>query len=340
MNHRPAPSRLGRAVAAMLTLGLLSGCHAPMSVFSEAGPEARALGRLGWLLIVAAAVVFIAVTSFMVAAIQRRRAEPVAVDLTPRGMAIPIVAGAMIPATILLVLFVISVLAQRGYPAESAAPAARFTIIGHQWWWEVAAEDGRGNLVGRTANELHVPVGRVVEIRLLSADVIHSFWIPELHGKIDMIPGDTNRIRLLAMRPGIYRGQCAEYCGLQHAHMAFTVVAEAPAAYLRWEAAQRDGAAVPVDSARRLGDSIVTRGPCAACHTIRGTAAHGTVGPDLTHVGSRVTIAAGTLPNNAATMEAWINDAQVFKPGVQMPPLPEFTGAQLRAMTAYLEGLH
>jgi len=340
VNCRPVPSRCRVALVALTASGLATGCHAPMSVFTGAGPEARALGQLGWLLIVAAAVVFTAVTAFLIAAIQRRRTDSLAVDLAPRGMAIPSVGGAAIPAAILLALFSLSVLAQRGYPAENGAPAARFTVIGHQWWWEVASDDGRGNLVGRTANELHVPVGGVVEIRLLSADVIHSFWIPQLHGKIDLIPGDTNRIRLLATRPGIYRGQCAEYCGLQHAHMIFTVVAEAPAAYLRWEAAQRDDATVPVDSVRRLGDSIVTHGPCAACHTVRGTAAHGTIGPDLTHVGSRIAIAAGTLPNNRATMEAWINDAQAFKPGVAMPPLREFTGAQLRAMTSYLEGLH
>ena len=325
-------------VAVSLVL-LLSGCHAAMSIFVSAGPQAALLSTLAWVLIAAAALVFFAVVAFLIAAIGRRRHESTAVDLTPRPDTIALMGGALIPAGVLVALFMASVLTERKFPAEAGVPAARYTVVGHQWWWEVRDDGPRAGDSVRFANELHIPVGQVVELRLLSADVIHSFWIPQLHGKMDLIPGDTNRIRLIAGRPGVFRGQCAEYCGLEHAHMAFTVVAEPPGAYLLWLADQRRDADTPADDTTRLGDSLVTRGPCAACHTIRGTAAHGTLGPDLTHIGSRRTIAAGTLPNNPATMEAWITNAQSLKPGVLMPALPQFTGVQLRAMTAYLEGL-
>jgi cytochrome c oxidase subunit 2 len=307
-----------------------------MSVVAAAGPVARSLSHLTWVLIVASAVVFGVVVVLMWAAVMRRPTTDAAVDLTPRSARIPIVGGAIIPAVILLALFLVSVLSERQYPVETRVSAQVFTVIGHQWWWEIHTADSGAAF----ANELHVPVGQVIEVRLLSADVIHSFWMPTLHGKIDLIPGDTNRIRLIADKPGVYRGQCAEYCGLQHANMAFTVVADAPDTYLRWLASQQQNAAPPADSLQRAGAALVTAGRCAVCHTIRGTPARGMVGPDLTHVGSRLTLAAGTLPNNAAAMEAWITNAPSLKPGTGMPALPQFSGMELRAMTAYLEGLH
>jgi cytochrome c oxidase subunit 2 len=261
------------------------------------------------------------------------------VELAPVSVRPVIIAGAVIPSLVLVVLFVVGLGAMRAYPSPRGEEPVTFVVTGHQWWWEIAHRDPASNAWFLTANELHVPVGRQVEIRLTSADVIHSFWVPRLHGKIDVIPGDTTAIRFTAAKAGRYRGQCAEYCGLQHTNMAFTVVAEDPAAFARWLAAQRTPALAPADTQARLGEALVVRGPCAGCHTIAGTPANGRIGPDLTHVGSRATIGAGTLRNDVATMEGWISDAQSLKPGAKMPSLPQFTGRELLAMTSYLESL-
>ncbi|HEY4320193.1 MAG TPA: cytochrome c oxidase subunit II [Gemmatimonadales bacterium] len=323
---------------AALTL-LLAGCHAPMSVFTGAGPAGRALSQLTWVLVAASAVIFVLVTLFMLAAIARRNRGGTDPDLTVHDNRIPIVAGAIIPGVVLLALFMTSVLIERRIPGDASTPAESFTVIGHQWWWGVERDDSASGRRAMWANELHVPVGEPVDLTLLSDDVIHSFWIPQVHGKIDLIPGDTNHIRFVADRPGVYRGQCAEYCGMQHANMAFTLVVESPVAYRAWLSVQRADAKPPTDTLAALGRAQVVNGPCATCHTIRGTTAQGEIGPDLTHVGSRVTLAAGTLPNDLATMEAWVTNAPSLKPGVKMPAMPQFTGLQLRAIAAYLEGL-
>ncbi|HEY2416766.1 MAG TPA: hypothetical protein VGH84_02525, partial [Steroidobacteraceae bacterium] len=204
-------TRIVRAAALAL---ILDACHAPMSVLVAAGPQSSALATLTWILLAAAAVVFIPVVAFMAMSIVRRRHDSMAVDLQPRGNTIPIVAGAIIPGAILLALFLASVLTEPRFPPDGAQPAAAFEVTGHQWWWAVETAGGPGNPPVAFANELHVPAGQLVELTLLSADVIHSFWIPQLQGKIDLIPGDTNRIRFVAKRAGTYRGQCAEYCGL------------------------------------------------------------------------------------------------------------------------------
>jgi cytochrome c oxidase subunit 2 len=182
-------------------------------------------------------------------------------------------------------------------------------------------------------------VGVPVRIRLLASDVIHSFWVPRLQGKLDLTPGDTNEIQLFAREPGSYRGQCAEYCGLQHAHMALTVVAEPMAAFRAWVADQQQPARPGADPLAAEGAAAFAGAACALCHTVRGTDAHGQVAPDLTHVGSRVSIAAGTLPNHVGTMEAWITNAQSVKPGALMPSMTTFDGRTLRAVATYLTSL-
>jgi len=310
-----------------------------MSTLGAGSREAARVTHLTWFLLIAAAVVYVIVIAALLAAVLRRRGGVDAdVDTTPVSVRPVIIGGAVIPGVILVALFVAGLGAMRAYPTPVGAEPIRFFVTGHQWWWDVSYRDASASF--RTANEIHVPVGRQVEIQLTSADVIHSFWVPRLHGKIDVIPGDTNAIRFTATRIGSYRGQCAEYCGLQHANMAFAVVVEDSASFARWLAAQGQQAASPVSADEQLGERLVVGGPCAMCHTIDGTPASGRVGPDLTHVASRAMLAAGTLHNNRATLEGWISNAPSLKPGVLMPALPQFTGRQLLAMTSYLESLH
>jgi cytochrome c oxidase subunit 2 len=189
-----------------------------------------------------------------------------------------------------------------------------------------------------TANEIHVPAGRPVRLRLSSADVIHSFWVPQLMPKTDLIPGQVNETWLTANRPGIYRGQCAEYCGLQHALMAFLVVADGPAAFDRWVALQRAPAAEPAGTLATRGRQVLERTSCATCHTVRGTSARGTAGPDLTHLASRQQLGAGAVPNTPGHLGGWIANSQTIKPGNLMPPQP-LTSEELQALIAYLETL-
>jgi Heme/copper-type cytochrome/quinol oxidases, subunit 2 len=213
------------------------------------------------------------------------------------------------------------------------------TVTGYQWWWGIDYKDPNLQAEFSTANEMHIPVGKTVRVTLVSADVIHSFWVPQLQGKMDVIPGDTNEVRLFASRPGDYRGQCAEFCGAQHAHMAMHVIADEPAAFQRWIAAQRQSAAAPSDTLAARGAQLFQTGACALCHTVRGTAAAGMIGPDLTHVGSRATIAAGTLANTTENLDAWIANAPSLKPGTRMPALPQLSAGQVHALSAYLKSL-
>ena len=332
--------RLATRVALATLPVAAAGCQAPMSTLTGGGDAGRRVAALTWFLIIAAAVVYAGTMALFVAGLARNRdRDPSAVDLTERGTGFIVWGGGVMPAVVLTVVFVVGLLAMGRFPAEASERAPHFTITGHQWWWQVDYDDP--DLPGSftTANELHVPVGQTVRIRLVSADVIHSFWVPGLQGKIDLIPGDTNEIRIHAEKAGTYRGQCAEFCGMQHANMAFTVVADSPESYAAWIAGQQAVAKDPVDSLAAAGRELFTGGPCAMCHTVRGTNARAQVAPDLTHVGSRLTLAAGTLPNDLGTMEAWIANAQSLKPGAKMPTLTQFNGRELRAVAHYLESL-
>jgi cytochrome c oxidase subunit 2 len=212
------------------------------------------------------------------------------------------------------------------------------------WWWRVAYLDGQGREIVQDANEVHIPAGQPVVFELESADVIHSFWVPRLGGKTDMIPGRRNFMRLQADAPGTYGGQCAEYCGGPHALMGLVVVAHTPDDYAAWLARQSRPAAVVPSAQGPLalidqGRNVFAASGCAACHTIRGTEANGLAGPDLTHVGSRQTLGAGILPNNQGTMAGWISDSQSLKPGNRMPSYAVLSGQDVRAVAAYLESL-
>jgi cytochrome c oxidase subunit 2 len=247
--------------------------------------------------------------------------------------------GLILPATILAALFVHALIVGNSLMAETHASMLRIHVTGKQWWWEVRYESADGRPEAVLANELHIPLGRPVEILLGSSDVIHSFWVPALAGKVDMIPGRETRLIVRADRAGVYRGQCAEYCGAQHALMAFHVVAEPAARFDTWLTRQSQPAIQSTGPQIEPGRDLFFRGGCAACHTVRGTEAAGRSGPDLTHVGSRHAIAAGTLRNHVGTMAGWIAGPQDIKPASLMPNSAEYTGAELRTLSAWLMSL-
>lgn len=301
------------------------------SALNPQGPEAAVIAEVTWVLFAGGALIFIAVMlTAGWAAFGKRR-----LWLTRRGVIIG--GGVVFPLVTLFALLLYTLLAAAKI-TRPGEPDLRIEVIGKQWWWDVRYYTPDGALDFITANEIHIPAGTSAEIVLRSADVLHSFWVPALAGKLDVIPGRENRLRLAAERPGMHRGQCAEYCGGPHALMAFLVVAEAPEDFERWRQRQREPAPPPRSAVARKGEQVFLS-YCAACHTVRGTPAAGELGPDLSHVGGRLSIAAGVLPNNAGTIAAWIADSQRIKPGNLMPSFGEFRGEELQALAAYVEGL-
>lgn len=300
------------------------------SVFAPAGPAAAREALMGWVSGIIGVVVLALVCLAMVVGLWRRGHS--GVEGPPdhrREVRSVLVLGLVLPALILAALYVWSTYET---VALAAPPGqAEIEVVGRQWWWEVRYP-GAGVV---TANELHIPVGVPVLVRLSAADVAHSFWVPRLMGKMDLIPGDTNMIRLQADSVGSYMGTCAEYCGVQHAHMGLVVVASEPAEYRAWLAHEGAPAAAPVDSAALAGAARFETAGCAGCHTVRGTAAAGEIGPDLTHIATRLTVGAGMLPNNRGNLGGWVADPQHVKPGNLMPTLP-MTGPELHELLEYL----
>jgi cytochrome c oxidase subunit 2 len=325
------------AVAMAVQAIQFPGAH---SALDPAGPQAAAIKAWLWNPMYAAAVVtFLLVTGALLWAAFRRRdsAEP-STDLRhERGLA-----RAVGVATTITILVVFAVLVLDGVVghASSGAPtdALRVTVTGRQWWWEVVYPGHSADEVATTANEIHIPVGRPVVNELRSSHVIHSLWVPSLGPKRDLIPGRTNTLRLQADRPGVYRGVCAEFCGAQHAKMAFVVTAEPAERFAAWLSSQRGSPQPPADSLAQRGEQVFLGGSCPLCHSVAGTSAGGRIGPDLSHLASRQTIAAGTRPNTRGNLAGWILDPQSMKPGTKMPP-SRLTGADLHALTAYLESL-
>jgi cytochrome c oxidase subunit 2 len=317
------------------------------------GSGAALLHELGLALYIGAASIFLAVTALvLVATFRRGRPLDARVMILGGGVAFPVftltilftyalaVGGALTevrtsgPLQLLLDCF--SSLAPQRLPQNAASP--RIHVVGKQWWWEVRYEfEGEPPIV--LANELRIPTGTHVEVELTATDVIHSFWAPTLAGKVDMIPGRRTRLTLRADEPGVHRGQCAEYCGGQHALMAFYVVAEPPEDFRGWLERESKPAAAPVDAFLRRGRDAFFRGGCQDCHTVRGTPARGADGPDLTHVGSRRSLAAGALRNHLGTMAGWIADPHGVKDGALMPATDAYTGEELRALSAWLMSL-
>jgi cytochrome c oxidase subunit II len=318
------------------------------SILDPAGPAARTLSELGWPLLVGFTGVAALMWGLIVWLAVRRPGRldwhAAVGDGTSdhAGMRWIAVGGFIIPGVVFTGAFVATTGVLRAMPTTHAesTDVAEIHVIGHQWWWEVEYRpDADSTRWFKTANELHLPAGRPVDIDLDTADVIHSFWVPRLHGKVDLVPGQTNRIRLQADRTGVLTGACAEFCGLQHAKMRFVVVVDAPAEYQRWLDWQRQPASVPRDAKAQLGQAVFMTAACPLCHTIGGTSARATIGPDLTHLGSRLTLGAGTLPLNVATLHAWVLNAPSLKPGTRMPVLSQFSGPNLHALVAYLEVL-
>ncbi|WP_246208201.1 cytochrome c oxidase subunit II [Bradyrhizobium rifense] len=291
--------------------------------------------------LVVAAIVWIAVVVVLAAGLLRRPSpsqHALALDPPFENRAGQVVLGLGI-ATIIIVLAlsVVSYAGQRSVFAKDPN-ALTLKITGHQWWWEVLYEADSPHLSFVTANEIRIPIEQPVRVQLESADVIHSFWVPSLTGKMDLITGQQNEIQFTAKTAGIYRGQCAEFCGLQHAHMAFSVIALPQDEFRRWREHENQSAGSPVDPLAKQGEDLFRARGCALCHTVRGTLAGGQLGPDLTHIGSRTTIAAGTLPLNSATLGAWLADPQHIKPGNLMPQMP-LQSDELIAIHHYLEQL-
>jgi cytochrome c oxidase subunit 2 len=312
------------------------------SALAPAGPQAARIARLAWLLFGMAAVVYVVVLLATAWALARRRhgalagSEALARSERRAGDAVALATTATVITLIALV--VVSFTTGRGLAALGDQHPVIVDVTGHQWWWEFEYVAATPSERARTANEIHIPVGEAVLVRGTSPDVIHSFWVPALHGKMDLIPGHPNQTWLRADTAGTFRGQCAEFCGYQHAHMAFTVVAEPRPAFEAWVAAQRQPAAEPSDALARTGRETFLAGSCALCHTIRGTPAGATTGPDLTHLMSRGALGAGTLPNLPGHLAGWIVDPQSIKPGVRMPS-NHLDPASLQALLAYLETL-
>lgn len=318
---------------------LLTGCQGIQSVLDPQGPQASRIASLWWVMLIVCTIVLAIVCTLVVLAVVRARGGDEDVDLTHRQKwRLVIAGGVVVPAFVLLGLLTYSVVVGTAMVTEPAG-ALRIQVVGHQWWWQVRYPgEKQSNLNVTTANEIHIPVGRPVSIELTSRDVIHSFWVPNLHGKTDAIPGRTTHTWIQADRAGTWRGQCAEFCGLQHAHMAFVVVAHSATDFDRWLQAQREPAREPVEALAIRGQQVFVARACALCHTVRGTPALATAGPDLTHIASRRTLASGTVPNTRGHLAGWILDPQVIKPGVRMPAT-QLSSEDLHALLAYLNHL-
>lgn len=334
--------RSGGALGATCMLPLLAGCSGWQSALDPKGPAADELARLIWLFTLLCAVVWLLVMIVLGIALLRRRQsrpEPLAIDAGADRRNRWIVSFAVAVTVFVLVgLTLLSFFADRTLAGIGMQAAVTIRVTGHQWWWEVRYEDPWPGRIVTSANEIHVPVGEPIQLILESTDVIHSLWVPNLAGKLDLIPGHENVLRFVAAEPGSYRGQCAEFCGAQHAHMAIVVVAEPRPAFEAWRDRQLLPAAAPAPGEPTAGREVFLDRGCMMCHRIRGTSAGGTVGPDLTHLASRLTLAAGTLAMSRGNLAAWIADPHGIKPGVHMPVVG-LAGDELNEVVAYLEGL-
>ena len=299
------------------------------SALNPAGYGAHVVSSLWWLLFGISVVICVIVIGATLWAVMFRRGA-VAIR-TGEARRIIVVLGVVIPALILVGVYGVGLrdmnaLVQPGTPA-----AVTVDVTGHIWWWEARYEGS----AAVTANEIHVPVGQVVHFRLTTADVNHSFWVPQLMPKTDLVAGRVNDTWIRATRQGTFRGQCAEYCGLQHAHMDFTVVAQSAQDYSAWLASQQAPAPTPQNALAAHGLKVLENGSCASCHTLRGTGAHGTAGPDLTHLATRSRIGAEAVPNTRGYLAGWIINSQAVKPGNKMPP-QSLSSEDLQAVLAYL----
>ena len=340
--------RLTRAclpvIAASITLIVVSPvqAHAPMSFLRSSGGQADAILPLTWGMMTISIIVILVITVLLLLGLRRVHHFSSLADerneLAGAGGGLAwLYLGVGVSTLVLFgtAVWAMVTLANTGPP--SGEPAFTIEVTGHQWWWQVRYLSDQPSHNFETANEIHIPVGKPVRVKLVSADVIHSFWVPALVGKTDLIPGQTNVTWLEASKPGLYRGQCAEYCGQQHAHMALMVVASQPDQFQAWWDFQLGREPQPKQQAAVAGETDFIQ-KCGVCHTVRGTPAHGIVGPDLSHLMQHHTIAAGTLVNNTGNLAGWISNPQAIKPGSMMPQ-PEISPAQLQRILAFLQML-
>lgn len=320
----------------------LAGCSGIQTALGGSGADDASFVRLFAIFMTVCTVMYILVVAALAGALANRR-RLLTVDTGAHHQSSPWLRPALIGWMALIALGLIGLTIASFFVDRAAAERARFPqftvrIVANQWWWDVVYMTPDVSKIVHTANELHLPVGVEAEVQLESNDVIHSFWVPNLAGKQDLIPGRTNDIQLFPTERGLYRGQCAEFCGIQHANMALIVTVESKEDFLRWIAQQRRPAFAPATPLELAGYRYVTSGECSSCHNIAGTPASGQVGPDLTHLASRATIAAGTLPMNRGNLYGWVADPQSQKPGNKMPTIGLAPG-ELHAVVAYLERL-
>ena len=321
----------------LLAVVPLAGCGGNQNTVHPESPQERAIATLWWVMLAGAAIGFGIILVLLTLGWLRRHRENLPLGIGERGGARMVVGlGVITPVVLLTALFVWSdvFVIKKTQPAAASSTAMTVDVIGKQWFWEFRYP-GAGAV---TANELHIPVHTRVNVVGTTADVIHSFWVPELNRKIDLIPGRRNRVTLDADRTGVFRGQCAEFCGLQHAHMAVLVFVQSRRDFQSWLANMAKPARQPAGTEARRGRDLFLSESCSGCHQIRGTSARGRIGPDLTHVATRTMLASATIPNTPASLADWIRDPQHFKPGNKMPAL-ELSDSDLEALTAYLEGL-
>lgn len=335
--------RSSSGLLAAAVLAALTGCNSPRSTLSPGGPASGNISWLEWAVLITFLVVSFIMWLLLLWAATRRRGslashEPWNVGGGQRWI---VVGGFVIPFIVLTVFFLLSTVSMKSFPVHDGdyMHHPQIQIIGHQWWWEVHYLGHPEDREFTTANEIHIPVGRPIDIELTTGDVIHSFWVPKLHGKVDLVPGVRNYIRIQADSAGNYSGQCGEYCGEQHAHMQLLVVAQPEEDYDAWYTQQLNPAAEPTTAEASHGRDVFMAAACSFCHQIRGTEAHGYVAPDLTHLATRQYIAANSYANNTANLEAWVTHAQSLKPGAEMPDIAAFNGTDLRALVAFLQQL-
>lgn len=325
-----------------LLLPLALYAEGPMSYERTFGPAVDPITRLGWGLGIISLLVIVIIAVLLLSALFRSRTP----SADPRSLAVTSETGGMtwiytgvgISSIVLTGCMVWTLTTINAVSHSHSSPTLTVQVTASQWWWAVRYGSEAPARIFTTANEIHIPVGQPVRFELISADVIHSFWIPQLAGKMDVIPGQTNVMWLQASRAGVYRGQCAGFCGVQHAHMALLVIAEAPTAFTSWWDTQIEPTPLPV-TADTLHGLEVFQTHCATCHTIRGTVPMGIRGPNLTHLMTRSTLAAGLLPNTRGNLAGWIANAQSLKPGARMPD-QNLSGPELSALTSYLSTLH
>jgi cytochrome c oxidase subunit 2 len=326
--NRATLARTSFVVSFGLALAACSG--ASPSAISHSGTEASDVTNLWWVMFGLAVVVYIVVATLIVWAIVHGRG-----GRGPRANfndnKFIWIGGVIAPAIILFVLGVLTMTTSNAI-RQPSNQALVVDVQARDWWWNISYP---GKDV-RTANEIHVPVDTKIHFQLTSVDVIHSFWVPQIAGKEDVIPGQPNDLFVTVRKTGTYRGLCAEFCGIEHAHMDFYVIAESPGDFAKWVEANAQPAQEPLSEVAERGQVVFQRSDCAGCHTIRGTTANGTVGPDLTHVGSRSTLGALTIENTPENLHAWVENPGNFKPGVKMPP-SVLSKADLEAVVAYLQ---